>query len=76
MILEQREDDRILDPERVELKQQALAEVARSDAGRIELLNPREGGLDDLQGDAALARYFRERAPEVAGFVGGGRRAG
>ena len=62
--------ERIVDPEHARLDQQALAQVARADAARIELLHRGERRLGDhVLAHAALARDLVDRRREVAAIV-------
>jgi hypothetical protein len=53
----------------VELRQQALAQIARGNAERIEFLDDRQGFLDVFGIVVAVLGDFFERSREVAVFV-------
>jgi hypothetical protein len=69
LLVEDLQHERVVDPEHARLDREALAQVARGDAARIELLNRRERLEHDLFAHAALARDLVDRRGQVAAVV-------
>ena len=61
--------ERVLQPLGAQLQQQALAQVARADAGRIELVDAVQRALDDLEVLAALEGDLLDRQLQIAVLV-------
>ena len=69
MIADDARGQRFFHPEVLQLREQAFAQIARGDAGRIETLHAREHALDFGGRDFELRRQLVERSFEIAVFV-------
>ena len=65
MVLDDAQDQRVADLEDPDLDQQALAEVPRRDARRVELLDLRQGATDQLLFEPGLAGHVLDRGLQV-----------